>query len=60
MASLVGFVVAAQFVSLDNLEIPYYVVVIGAGVLKLASVPQPAVYETEFIESWAQSGAIAT
>ncbi len=36
IASLVGFAVAAQFVSLDRLEIPYYVVLIGAGLLKIA------------------------
>lgn len=37
IASLVGFMVAAQFVSLVGLEIPYYVALIGAGYLKLAS-----------------------
>lgn len=39
IASLVGFAVAAQFVSLERLEVPYYIALIGAGVLKLASVP---------------------
>ena len=34
-ASLIGFCVAAQFVTLHGLEIPYYVVLIGAGALKL-------------------------
>jgi hypothetical protein len=37
IASLAGFVVAAQFVSLDLLEHPYYITLIGAGLLKLAS-----------------------
>lgn len=37
IAALVGFAVSAQFVSLKNLESPYYVAMIGAGVLKLAS-----------------------
>ena len=31
IASLSGFMVAAQFVSLEALEIPYYVVLLGAG-----------------------------
>lgn len=39
IASLTGFAVSAQFVSLDLLEHPYYVTLIGAGLLKLASVP---------------------
>jgi len=40
IASLAGFMVAAQFVSLPGLESPYYIVLIGAGALKLLSVPQ--------------------
>jgi probable O-glycosylation ligase (exosortase A-associated) len=39
IASLVGFAVSAQFVSLKTLEAPYLVALIGAGVLKLASQP---------------------
>jgi probable O-glycosylation ligase (exosortase A-associated) len=35
IASLIGFMVAAQFVSLPGLEIPYYVNLVGAGFLKL-------------------------
>jgi probable O-glycosylation ligase (exosortase A-associated) len=42
IASLVGFAVAAQFVSLDMLEIPYYIALIGACVLKLSSMPADA------------------
>jgi len=38
VASLVGFAVSAQFVSLDLLEHPYYVTLIGAGILKLIGV----------------------
>lgn len=34
IASLVGFMVSAQFVSLEGLEFPYYVVLLGAGMLK--------------------------
>jgi probable O-glycosylation ligase (exosortase A-associated) len=37
IAALVGFMVAAQFVTLIGLELPYYVVLVGAGYLKLAS-----------------------
>jgi putative inorganic carbon (hco3(-)) transporter len=40
IASLVGFGVAACFVSIEGLEVPYYVVLIGAGVLKLSSLAQ--------------------
>jgi hypothetical protein len=36
-SSLVAFVISAQFVSLVGLEIPYYVVLLGAGALKLES-----------------------
>ncbi|MEX2187362.1 MAG: O-antigen ligase family protein [Pirellulales bacterium] len=48
IASLVGFMVAAQFVSLVGLEIPYYVALIGAGYLKLASRPAVAY---EYVQS---------
>ncbi len=37
IAALTGFCVAAQFVSLEALEIPYYVALLGAGALKLHS-----------------------
>jgi hypothetical protein len=39
IASLTGFAVAAQFVSLDRLEVPYYVALLGAALLKLSSRP---------------------
>ncbi len=35
VASLVGFMVASQFVSMEGLEIPYYVALLGASALKL-------------------------
>jgi probable O-glycosylation ligase (exosortase A-associated) len=38
IASLAGFMVSAQFVSLEALEIPYYTVMIGVVTLKLNSV----------------------
>jgi probable O-glycosylation ligase (exosortase A-associated) len=37
IASIIGFVISAQFVSLVGLETPYYVVLLGAGTLHLAS-----------------------
>ena len=37
---LSGFVVSAQFVSLESLEIPYYTALLGLGALKLASAPR--------------------
>lgn len=33
-SGLAGFVVSAQFVSLDGLELPYYVVLVGAGAVR--------------------------
>ncbi len=37
VASLVGFVVSGSFVSLDALEPPYYIALLGAGTLKVLS-----------------------
>jgi probable O-glycosylation ligase (exosortase A-associated) len=42
IASLIGFAVAAQFVSLKMLDLPYFVALLGAGALKLASLAPPA------------------
>jgi len=39
IVSNIGFIIAAQFVSLEGLEIPYYVSLLGAGALKLAYSP---------------------
>ena len=39
VASLTGFCVAAQFVTLEGLEVPYFVTLIGASVLKMTSIP---------------------
>jgi O-antigen ligase len=47
IASLVGFAVSAQFVSLTMLEVPFYVTLIGAVALKLCSVPTPGPPEAE-------------
>ena len=43
IASLCGFAVSAQFVSLEFLEPPYYIALVGAGVLKLCSRSIPSV-----------------
>jgi O-antigen ligase len=39
VTSLIGFCISAQFVTVDTVEIPYYVCLVGAVVLKLASAP---------------------
>jgi putative inorganic carbon (hco3(-)) transporter len=39
IAALVGFAVSAQFVTVEGLELPYYIALVGAGVLKLATSP---------------------
>jgi hypothetical protein len=41
IASIAGFAVAGSFVSLIGLELPYYVVLLGAGVLKVVSTSPP-------------------
>ena len=38
-SALAGFMVAAQFVSVESLEIPYYTVLLGCGALKLQTIP---------------------
>ncbi len=40
ITGLIGFIISAQFVSLKFLELPYYITLFGAGVLKLTSVPE--------------------
>jgi probable O-glycosylation ligase (exosortase A-associated) len=39
IAALVGFIIAAQFVSLPGLEVPYYIVLLGVATLRLGSTP---------------------
>jgi putative inorganic carbon (hco3(-)) transporter len=38
IAAIPGFIVSAQFISLSLVEIPYYTILIGVGVLRLSSV----------------------
>lgn len=40
IVSVVGFGLAAVFVTVEGIETPYYITLIGAGVLKLSSVPK--------------------
>jgi probable O-glycosylation ligase (exosortase A-associated) len=47
IAALAGFAVSATFVSLKLLEPPYYVVLLGAGVLKLSTVQRAKGEEEE-------------
>jgi len=42
IAGHVGFIISAQFVSLEGLELPYYVALLGAGGLKLLPQPEPS------------------
>jgi putative inorganic carbon (HCO3(-)) transporter len=49
VASLIGFAVAAQFVSITFLEIPYYAVLLGAGVLKLMTVPEAQLHHNPYL-----------
>lgn len=49
-ATIPGFMVAAQFVSLATVEIPYYAVLVGVGVLRLSTADVPA---PEYDESMA-------
>ena len=41
IAGLVGFIIAGQFVSLEGLEVPYYITLLGVGALKLLPSPDP-------------------
>jgi len=46
IAAIVGFAVSASFVSLDALEVPYYVVMLGASSLKIASFYEQAAVQS--------------
>src|SRR5262249_9226044 len=41
ISALIGFVLAAQFVTIKYLEVPFYIVLVGAGVVKV-SPPAPS------------------
>src|SRR5262245_18773352 len=42
IASLSGFAISASFVTLPGLEVPFYIVLIGGGVLRISSQPSVA------------------
>lgn len=42
IASLIGFISSAQFVTVDGIELPYYIALIGAGTLRVVSQAPPA------------------
>jgi len=44
-SGLVGFIIAAQFVSMEGLEVPYYIVLVVAAALRLQSLPPVAEVE---------------
>ncbi len=60
IASLSGFLISAQFVSLEGLEVPYYVVLLGAGALKLTSTADAgeawAIAPDQFVETEPDAG----
>lgn len=43
IAALTGFMVSAQFVSCEGVELPYFIAMIGAGALKLSAQPPEAI-----------------
>jgi probable O-glycosylation ligase (exosortase A-associated) len=53
IASIIGFVVSGQFVTLSLLETVYYVTLLGAGTLKVASLHYPA--QTQAVQPIAAS-----
>jgi O-antigen ligase len=50
IAAITGFAVSAQFVSLPGLETPYYIVLLGAGALKVVSSSQRATDTAEVLK----------
>ena len=51
VSGLSGFVVSAQFVSLETLEIPYYTALLGCGALKLARAWEPIhAVDSDFVD----------
>ncbi len=48
--SIVGYAVSAQFVSLQGLEPPFYIAMIGAVLLKVRTLPEAAVQPTKALQ----------
>ena len=61
VCALAGFAVTSQFITVYGIEVPYYMAIIGAGVLKLrAATPRTAAVTsstTGSIASWCWAGA---
>jgi O-antigen ligase len=62
IASLFGFAVSAQFVSLYGLEVPFYITLIGAGALKLSKNTTHAhpIVESEAFDDEIEHDPVAT
>jgi O-antigen ligase len=46
ISGLIGFLASASFVTVDGIELPYYIALVGAATLSLASQPVLALYPT--------------
>jgi hypothetical protein len=55
--SIVGFAVAAQFVSVSGLEVPYYVTLVGAALIRLRSTAPESVVATVLATAPATQGS---
>lgn len=49
VAAIIGFSMAASFVTVEGVEPPYYVAMLGIGLLKLASQPAPVAMAKQYI-----------
>lgn len=46
-AGIIGFAAATQFITMETVEVPYYIVLLGAGVLKVGALERAAATEIE-------------
>jgi O-antigen ligase len=51
LAGLTGFIVSATFVTVDRVELPYYLILLGAGALKLAPAMSLATQQAAAVQS---------
>lgn len=54
IAAHAGFIISAQFVSLEALELPYYINLLGAGVLRLVWQTPDASFSARSVRPWAR------
>ena len=55
-SGLVGFIVAAQFVSMEGLEVPFYIALVAAATLRLQALSPEAVAETpQALPTWSDN-----